>query len=326
MSKVKFLNVKPDEDNQRLDRYLRKHIGKVPFSLIQKIIRTGQVRVDGKRGKTDTRLSEGQQIRIPPVEEKHGPTQFKPRKGDLEKLRAMIIYDDGDLLVLNKPYGVPTQGGSKINYHIDGLLKLMEDSKGVRPKLTHRLDRDTSGLLICARSAKTVRAMGQVFKSKNIRKYYWAVTIGVPEQYQGIIDAPLGKGEGALKDTMVIDTEGGKASRTEYSILDTAASTAALVAFWPRTGRTHQIRAHASTVLGTPILGDVKYGGMEETFEGLNLSERLHLHAFRIQCPHPNGKGILDLSAPLPDDLKKSWKAFNFASDTNLDPFDHIDI
>ncbi|MGE4313480.1 MAG: RluA family pseudouridine synthase [Pseudobdellovibrionaceae bacterium] len=323
---VRTLTVREDEDGQRLDRYLKKHIGRTPFALVQKIIRTGQVRVDGKRAKMDTRIYVGQQVRIPPVEDKHGPVTFKKLPGDADLLKSMIVFDDGDLMVMNKPYGLATQGGSKITRHVDGLLELMTDRKGVRPKLVHRLDRDTSGLLIAARKLATVQKMGKIFQGREIRKYYWAVTVGVPEPREGAVVMPLGKGTGSMKDTMVHDAEFGKYAKTEFSVLETAGNSAAFVAFWPRTGRTHQIRAHATYGLETPLLGDEKYNGMTKEFDDLGVATRLHLHAWRIICPNPNGKGFLDLKAPLPQDLKATFKAFGFHADPKADPFVDIDL
>ena len=323
---VRNLKVKDDEDGQRVDRWLKKHIGKTPFALMQKMIRTGQVRVDGKRVKPDTRIFAGQEVRIPPMENKHGPTKFKPQAGDKDFLKSITLYDDGDILVLNKPYGLPSQGGSKITRHVDGLLEVLTNKKGVRPKLVHRLDRDTSGILICARKVKTVRALGRIFQQKDIRKYYWGITIGVPEEMEGAVIAPLGKGVGDMKDIMIVDEEAGKYSKTEFSVLETAGKDASFVAFWPRTGRTHQIRAHATYGLGTPLLGDDKYQGVTDIFDSIGASARLHLHAYRIMCPHPNEQGFLDIRAPLPQDLKKSFSAFGFHGDTNSDTFEDIEI
>lgn len=324
MSDVKIIKVKQDDDGQRLDRWMKKHIGRTPFALTQKMICTGQVRVDGKRAKPDTKLVAGQEVRLPPMEDKHGPTTFRPQTGDRDLLKSITVYDDGDMLVLNKPYGLPSQGGSKITRHVDGILELLTDRKGLRPKLAHRLDRDTSGLLICARKRGTLQKLGKIFQQKDIRKYYWAITIGVPEMTEGSVIAPLGKGDGYQKDMMIIDEEFGKYARTEYSVVETAGQDAALVAFWPRTGRTHQIRAHATYALECPLLGDDKYGGQTDAFDSIGASTRLHLHAYRIIFPHPNEKKMMDINAPLPTDLKKSWQAFGFSANVGDDPFELI--
>lgn len=326
MSDVKILKVLPDEDGQRLDRWMRKHIGRTPFALTQKMIRTGQVRIDGKRAKPDTKLQVGQEVRLPPMEDKHGPAAFKPKPGDKKFLKSITLYDDGDLLVLNKPYGLPSQGGSKITRHVDGLLECLTDRKGLRPKLAHRLDRDTSGILICARKRTTLQKLGKIFQQKDIRKYYWAVTTAVPEQMEGAIIAPLGKGEGKQKDMTIIDRENGKYAKTEYAVVEVAGKDAALVAFWPRTGRTHQIRAHATYALETPILGDEKYEGQTDKFDAMGVDSRLHLHAYRIIFPHPKDNKIMDLAAPLPADLKKSWKAFGFSANYKDDPFELVEL
>ena len=324
MKTVENVIVDEASDGQRLDRWLKKQIGNTPFALLQKMIRTGQVRVDGKRVKGDARISAGQEVRLPPMEDKHGPTQFKPKAGDKDFLKSITLFDDGDILVINKPYGLPAQGGSKITRHVDGLLESMTDKKGLRPKLAHRLDRDTSGVLICARKRATLEKLGKIFQSRDIRKYYWAITVGVPEVTQGSLIAPLGKGTGTMKDTMIIDEEEGKFAKTEYAVLESAGHDAAAIAFWPRTGRTHQIRAHATYALDCPILGDDKYQGVTDLFDAIGVSARLHLHAYRVQFVHPKTGQIMDVKAPLPQDLKKSWSAFGFDANIHDDPFENV--
>lgn len=324
MKTVENVIVDEASDGQRLDRWLKKQIGNTPFALLQKMIRTGQVRVDGKRVKGDVRISVGQEVRLPPMEDKHGPTQFKPKAGDKDFLKSITLFDDGDILVINKPYGLPAQGGSKITRHVDGLLESMTDKKGLRPKLAHRLDRDTSGVLICARKRATLEKLGKIFQSRDIRKYYWAITVGVPEVTQGSLIAPLGKGTGTMKDTMIIDEEEGKFAKTEYAVLESAGHDAAAIAFWPRTGRTHQIRAHATYALDCPILGDDKYQGVTDSFDAIGVSARLHLHAYRVQFVHPKTGQIMDVKAPLPQDLKKSWSAFGFDANIHDDPFENV--
>ncbi|MFN3826617.1 MAG: RluA family pseudouridine synthase [Micavibrio sp.] len=329
MSKVQLQTVAEDDDGQRLDRWLKKMVPGVPYALLQKMMRTGQIRVDGKRAKAETRLLAGQTVRIPPVDIKTGDKRghhFIDEEGDRKFLESMVIYDDGDLMALNKPFGLPVQGGSGIKRHVDGLLELMTSKKGVKPRLVHRLDRDTSGILLVARSLKMAQAMGRMFSGRDIRKYYWAVTVPVPEVLNGTIRMALAKGEGHEKDMMVPDEEFGKKATTEFAVLDRAGKKAAFVAFWPRTGRTHQIRVHAASGLSCPLLGDEKYGGDVEDFDDMGLSARLHLHARRVIFPHPLTGKKIDITAPLPDDLRKTWKAFGFQHNSKEDPFADIEL
>ena len=280
--------------------------------------------MDGKRAKADTKLSSGQEVKIPPVEKSAVKTmpQHKPSAEDEKFIRSLILHDDGDVLAFNKPHGLAVQGGSKTKRHIDGYLPALKNKEGVTPRLVHRLDKDTSGLLITARSAQVAKTLGESLKRRQVKKIYLAVTVGVPEISDGTIKAPLQKGaKGSAKEKMHID-EDGKSAITDYVVLDRALDKAALVAFWPRTGRTHQIRAHAA-FMGCPILGDRKYGSAEAVIEGMELPKRLHLHALRIVCDHPTQKRKkLDITAPLADDLRASFKALGFQTKFKQDPFE----
>ncbi len=334
MSDVRHIEVSEDDNGQRLDRWLKKHVPEIPYVLAQKLMRKGAVRVDDKKAKPDTRLVAGQDIRIPPVAEGTGHKQEarkdKPKdkpelsKQDVDYIKSLVIFEDADVIALNKPPGLATQGGTNMKRHVDGLLDGLADKKGVRPRLVHRLDKDTSGVLLLARSANAAREMGDIFKGRNIKKIYFAITAGVPDPREGAVTAPLAKAGGVGKEKMCIDEKEGKKAVTEYKVLERALGKAAFVAFWPRTGRTHQIRAHAALVLECPILGDGKYGGQEAMIEGLETKKRVHLHAARIICPHPLKKGILDIAAPMPPELKKSWKSLGFESSHKEDPFADI--
>ena len=328
-NEVQQLTVADDDDGQRLDRWLKKTMPGVPYALLQKMMRTGQVRVNGKRAKAETRLESGQTVRVPPFSAGTGDktgNHFTPDEGDRKFLESMIIYDDGDLVALNKPYGLAVQGGSGIRRHIDGLLELMTSKKGVKPRLVHRLDRDTSGVLLVARSLKMAQAMGAMLSGREIRKYYWALTVPVPEVMDGTIRMALIKGDGHYKDMMVVDEIDGKKATTEFRVLERAGRKAAFVAFWPRTGRTHQIRVHAASGLKCPIYGDEKYGGDIHDLDDLSLSGRLHLHARRVIFPHPVTGKLVDITAPLPDDMRNTWKTFNFDHNLKDDPFADIDL
>ncbi len=324
MNDVRHFTVKEDEDGQRLDRWLKQNLPRTPYALLQKMVRTGQVRIDGKRAKTDTRVEAGQDIRLPPAEEHTTKLTFDAKPNDKQYLEAITLYDDGEILILNKPYGLPVQGGPNIRRHIDGMLETMRNLKGVRPRLVHRLDRDTSGILICARSLRMTQMLATVFQSHSIRKIYWALTSPSPARVKGEVNAALIKGEGSRKEAMIIDPVNGKASKTMYHVIERAGKEAGFVAFWPRTGRMHQIRVHASEGLGCPILGDEKYGGLLPLIDDKGLEGRLHLHAARIIFEHPSKKTLMDIAAPLPPDLVKSWKAFGFDPSYNQDPFADI--
>lgn len=330
---IRKITVSEDDDGQRLDRWLKKHVPEIPYGLAQKLIRKGQFRVDGKRAKADTRLAKGQEVRVPPHEDK--PKDAKPRLSaeDAAFIRSLVIHDDGDIIALNKPYGLPCQGGSKVKRHIDGMLDALADKKGVRPRLVHRLDKDTSGVLLLARSAKVAKALGAQFKGRDIKKIYWAIVSPTPDAMGGTIRAALIKAGGGNKERMVVDEKEGKNAVTEFEVLEHAHKQAAFVAFWPRTGRTHQIRVHAE-LIDSPIVGDPKYRGIPaapgehkmepQDLSDLHLAKRLHLHARQIVCKHPTRNGMLDISAPLPPDLKNSWKALGFNPNNKDEVFEGI--
>lgn len=332
----RFITVTEDDDGQRLDRWIKKNVPDMPYGFVQKLIRKGAFKVDSKRAKPDTKLSAGQQVRIPPAQSKPKPEPKKLSDKDKAFIRSLVIYDDGYVIALNKPHGLAVQGGSKQDRHIDGMLDALTED-GVRPRLVHRLDKDTSGVLLLARSSKMASALGDQFKGRSIKKIYWAVVTPTPEDHAGSIKAPLAKSGGLNRERMHIDEEDGKFALTEYEVLEHAHTKAAFVAFWPRTGRTHQIRVHAE-LMGCPILGDNKYRGQHipkehqheiEEAQGiddgtLEYAKRLHLHAHRIICKHPKTNDFIDISAPLPDDLKKSWRAFGFNPNNKANAFQNV--
>ncbi|HNQ91687.1 MAG TPA: RluA family pseudouridine synthase [Alphaproteobacteria bacterium] len=322
---ITHLKVEEDADGQRLDRWLKKKLPKTPYALIQKMLRTGQVRVDGKRAKAETRLEVGQDVRLPPAEQKTEKLTFRAQKGDREFLDSITLFDDGQLLILNKPYGLAVQGGPNITRHIDGMLAELRNLKGVQPRLVHRLDRDTSGILVCGRSLSATREMGDIFVNRDIKKIYWAVVSPAPAKDKGEIVGAIAKGTGKRKEAMVIDENEGKASKTMYRVIErTKDNHAAFVAFWPRTGRMHQIRIHTADVLGCPILGDEKYDCKGHIIEEFDLDGRLHLHAARLMFRHPKTREIMDVSAPLPSELEVTWKKLGFNAAYDDDPFADI--
>jgi 23S rRNA pseudouridine955/2504/2580 synthase len=332
MRDVRHIKVSESDDGQRLDRWMKKVVPEIPFVLAQKLIRKGAVRVDGKRAQMDTRLEAGQDVRIPPVEEKtKTKKEYVPNEKDRALLADITLFDDGDMIAFNKPAGLASQGGGGVEWQIDEMLVLLADRKGRRPMLIHRLDRDTSGVLMCARSPNAIRNLGKAMASRTAEKIYWALTVPAPIQNEGSVRAPLCKGAGPSKDRMYVD-EGpdGKFAATDFVVMERAGTKAAFVAFRPRTGRTHQIRVHAADVLGCPLIGDDKYGygGKSDALDGLALAPRLHLHARRLRIPHPSIQNkILDISAPLPAELEKSWRALGFEVKGNDEsPFDDMDI
>lgn len=329
MSGVRHITVKADDDNQRMDRWLKKQCEGVPFGLLQKLMRQGQIRVDSKRVKPDTRLKEGQIVRMPPMEDKD-QKERRISKEDAAYIKSLVIYDDGDVLAIHKPSGLATQGGTGIKQHVDGLMDGLINHLGVRPRLVHRLDKDTSGVLLLARSAEMARRLGKTFKGRDIQKIYWALVSPAPEMNNGEIRAPLLKSGIGDREKIVIDIEEGLPATTLFDVMDRAHKQAAFIAFWPRTGRTHQIRAHAEH-LGCPIVGDHKYGTREYDheheymdLEGVDIAQRLHLHAYSLTFRHPRTNKVITIQADLPKDLQKSWQVLGFDPHTKTTPFNDI--
>jgi 23S rRNA pseudouridine955/2504/2580 synthase len=328
MSGVRQQVVARDEDGMRLDRWFATHFPHVTFGHLQKLLRSGQVRVDSGRVKTSTRLVSGQVVRVPPVgdaPEKNTEVVSK----DAEFLRELILYEDDDLYVFNKPHGLAAQGGSGQKRHMDGLLKSLPNKKGETPKLVHRLDRDTSGCLVVAKTKAAAAHFGEVFRSRSARKIYWAIVAGNPQPKQGRISCFLAKQkvEGSEDEQMVVvenGTPGAVHSQSYYSTTDTASRRFAWVTLKPVTGRTHQLRVHMAQ-LGTPIIDDPRYFNIENWEAAPGLGEGLHLHARRIQLPLKSGKK-LDVSAPLPPHMQQSFDALGFDADRfdvqSIDPED----
>lgn len=320
MSKVVNVTILEKDDGLRLDRWFKENYPHITFGQLQKLMRTGQVRLDGKRVKTNARIEEGQVVRVPPIGQdvKAAPPRRvkKANKADLETLRSMIIHEDDALMVLNKPSGLAVQGGTKTKKHIDGMLEAFGEGED-RPKLVHRLDRDTSGLLLIAKTRQAASKLGAVFRTRSARKIYWALTYGVPRPQQGEIscfiaksDAPSPGNVGEIVQVVKQGAPGAQHSHSYYSVVEQAGQRLAWVSLKPVTGRTHQLRVHMSE-LGTPIIGDPKYFNIENPQSLEGLTDRLHLHARRLVIPHPKG-GTLDISAPLPAHMQKSWEALGF--------------
>jgi 23S rRNA pseudouridine955/2504/2580 synthase len=312
MSGVRTQTVGSDEDGMRLDRWFATHYPQLSFVRLQKLIRTGQVRVDSGRVKTNTRLEAGQMVRVPPVEDSPARTP-QPRSEDAEFLRSIILYEDDEIYVFNKPHGLASQGGSGTRRHMDGLLKSLPNAQGEAPRLVHRLDRDTSGCLLVAKTRAAASHFAAVFRSRSVRKIYWAVTVGVPQPRQGRIScfiARRGIGDGEQMAVVEQGAEGAQHSMSHYAVIDTAGRRFAWVSLKPVTGRTHQLRVHMAE-LGNPILGDPRYLNLDGWEAPEGLGEGLHLHARRISLPLRSGRR-LDISAPLAPHMRQSFDALGF--------------
>ena len=321
MSQVQIIAVTPAEDGMRLDRWFKTHYPDLGHVRLQKLLRSGQVRLDGGRVKASSRIVELQIIRVPPIEERTArkaklKQKFKITEEDIELVKSWIIHQDSHLFVINKPLGLAVQGGSGTTRHVDGLLDALKPKDGERPRLVHRLDKDTSGVMLIARSRKAAVFYTDVFQSKEAKKLYWALVVGQPKLEEGIITLPLKKALGAKGDKVIVDQKEGKFARTAYRVLDTAGQKVSWLAFQPVTGRTHQLRVHATEGLETPIVGDGKYGGSESFLDGLPSSKQMHLHARAIVLPNLNG-GTLEVLAPPPKHFMESCRFLGFAIQPN---------
>lgn len=328
--------VADDEDGIRVDRWFKRHYPGLSHGVLEKLLRTGQVRLDGKRAKAGDRLSTGQIIRLPPQVESINSAVDKSstysQAGDSELRESMrifaeslVIYSDPAILVLNKPAGLATQGGSGVTRHVDGLLAYLTFGKKQRPRLVHRLDRDTSGVLVVARTVPAAAALAKALAERDAQKIYWALVKGVPAKSRGTIKAALlkesGHGPHGRDEKMVARDPGDRGAKyalTDYVVMDKAGQDYAWVAAKPLTGRTHQIRVHLAQ-LGTPIVGDFKYGGAAARGTG-GIADKLHLHARAIDIAHPEG-GRLKVTAPLPEHMLKSFELLGFDASHADNPF-----
>ncbi len=325
---VRLLEVGEDEADIRLDRWFKRHFPGLGHGRLEKLLRTGQVRVDGRRAKASHRVSAGCSIRVPPLEDSaaHARPRRRPSppQAELDAARDWVLYRDDLVIAINKPPGLAVQGGSGVHRHLDGLLDGLRFDAAERPRLVHRLDRDTSGVMLLARTATAARRLSAAFRGKSVRKVYWGLVVGVPRPARGRIDAPLVKRLGAGGEKTVTDADGGKSAVTYYRVMETAARQVSRLALWPLTGRTHQLRVHCAEVLGRPIVGDGKYGGAPAFLAADGLAKRPHLHAHSIVMPHPgdaSGRHLLQVTAPLPPHMREAWKIFGFDANDESDPF-----
>ena len=313
-AEVRQFTVGADDEGVRLDRWFKRHLPEIGFATISRWARTGQIRVDGKRADPADRISAGQVVRVPPGGDpvERGPRARKPLTEEQKRMAEdMLIRTTPSALVLNKPPGLATQGGSGTFEHVDGLLDAYIDgADGPRPRLVHRLDKDTSGVLLIARTAGSAAAYSKHFAGRSARKIYWALVMGVPDIEQGEIDLPLAKQPGSGGEKMMVDESGeGQSARTRYRVLDHAGNRAAWVELQPMTGRTHQLRVHMAAI-GHPIVGDGKYGGKDAFLSG-TISRKMHLHARRLIIPAPGGDTI-DVVADLPEHFAASMENLGF--------------
>jgi 23S rRNA pseudouridine955/2504/2580 synthase len=341
MSKVQVVQVGAEEGEQRLDRWLKRQFPQVTQGLIEKACRKGEIRVDGARVKASSRIEAGQQVRIPPLPDSM-PALASPKPGfsvsDARMIQSAVIWKDQHIIALNKPAGLPSQGGSgQGSRHVDGLTEALMFDYKERPVLVHRLDKDTSGVLLLARTPRVARRLAEAFRHRETRKIYWALVAGVPQPLKGTIRYGLVKAGTRGSEKMrcihpaeVDQVEGTKRATTDFAVLERLGGRAAWVALSPITGRTHQLRAHMAEI-GHPIMGDGKYGGsaQENLGDGWGagiggeVSRKLHLHARSLRVEHPVTGAMLELTAPLPEHMAESWKLFGWdPRDAPADPFD----
>ncbi|GIL01626.1 MAG: pseudouridine synthase [Alphaproteobacteria bacterium] len=317
---VQSRTVEADEAGMRLDRWFKAHFPGLGFGQLQRLLRTGQVRVDGGRVRTDTRLAKGQSVRIPPFLAGDNGARPAPLtagtirdRHDADVLDAMLLHEDDKVFVFNKPAGLAVQGGSGVSRHVDQMLEALRNRKGEKPRLVHRIDRDTSGILVVARTRGAAVALTKAFRERDTEKVYWAVCRGVPSPRQGRISTHLVREKTPDGDRMRVARHGepeAEHAESLYRVIDSAGQNLSWVELRPVTGRTHQLRVHMAH-LGHPIIGDPKYFDVENWQLPGGIQKRLHLHARRIRIPHPDG-GMLDVAAPLPPHMTQTFNLLGF--------------
>ena len=331
---AQLVSIAPDDDGIRIDRWFKRHYPALTHGRLEKLLRKGEVRLDGKRAKAADRVTTGQNLRLPPqvihdtVKEKplrSDSVRNAPRPEKMGSLQDAILYMDKHVIVLNKPSGLATQGGTGLKEHVDGMLDSLSFERTIKPKLVHRLDRDTSGVLVVARTALAASGLSRSLAQRDASKIYWALVKGTPKEKRGLIRAALVKeggfgahGRDERMTTAEDDDENAKHAITEYVVVGEAGGEYTWIAAKPVTGRTHQIRVHLAS-LRTPIIGDFKYGGAEARGRG-EIADRLHLHARSIDIARPDG-GRLYVMAPLPPHMLKSWKLLGFDPDFTREKF-----
>ena len=321
MSGVQTKIVTSDEEGLRLDRWFKTHFPALKHGQLEKLLRKGQIRVSGGRAKANRRLESGEEIRVPPLEidaetsDKKRATPPRNRQSDIDRIRDMTIYEDDAILALSKPFGLAVQGGSKTLEHIDGLLRALEGGH-CQPRLVHRIDKDTGGLLLVAKTRQSAQRLADAFKFKNVDKTYWALVAGVPIPPSGTINLAMAKKEDAQgRERVNTAAQKGKAAITDYQTIESA-DRVSFVAMRPVTGRTHQLRVHGQAI-GTPIVGDSKYGRAEAIIEGL--SPKLHLFCRSMTFQHPKTDQKMTLQANLSGHMLETWRFFGFDENAKVD-------
>ncbi len=319
MAGVEQIKVGEDETGMRLDRWFKAHYPGLGFGHLQKLLRSGQIRVDGGRAKADTRLQPGQTVRVPPLDvDRKGaaPLTARTMRGqeDGDLLAQMLLHEDDKVFVFNKPSGLAVQGGSGVTRSVDSMLEAWRNKKGEKPRLVHRLDRDTSGVLVVARTRLAAMKLAEAFRARETKKTYWALVKGVPKKREDRISSWLVKEQTPDGDRVRVarhGEDGADHAVSYYRVVDQAGQALSWLEMEPYTGRTHQLRVHAASI-GCPIIGDPKYFEADQNwdFPG-GLQNRLHLHARRIVIPHPD-RGAVDVTAPLPPHMQQSWKLLGF--------------
>ena len=353
MSAVQLIKVTEEEGEQRLDRWLKRRFPQMSQGMIEKLCRKGQLRVDGGRVKANSRVEPGQEVRVPPLPNpaempsapyRAGSDEPQISDADAKMIQGCVLWKDEHIIAINKPPGLPSQGGSgQGNRHVDGLAAALKFGFKERPKLVHRLDKDTSGILLLARTDRVARRLSEAFRNKTTRKIYWAAVAGKPSPAMGTVRFALmkapGHGRGGEGEKMVCihpakinDHPDAKRATTDYALLDVLGTRVSWVALVPITGRTHQLRAHMAE-LGHPIVGDGKYGGSSQenlgdgwgAQLGGEISRKLHLHARQISFDHPISGKRITLTAPMPDHMKRTWKTLGWnEADVPADPFEDL--
>jgi 23S rRNA pseudouridine955/2504/2580 synthase len=319
VGQVVNLLVEDDEDDTRIDRWLKRKFHGLTQGQIEKSLRKGEIRVDGARAKSNTRLKAGQKVRIPPMSAPHERDEDKPRSAakvkssDADMMRSLVIYEDDRIIALNKPAGLAVQGGTGTSRHIDALSRALVEDTAEKPRLVHRLDRDTTGVLVLAKTVGVANQLGKLFRSRELDKIYWAVTLGVPHPQDGEIRGWMIKsaGPGGEKEKMRTAEQGEKGAVhavTLYSVVQNAGRKAAWVALKPETGRTHQLRFHMAEI-GCAIVGDRKYTCSREAPQGL--ADGLHLHARALRLPGKGGRPV-EIIAPLPQHMLQTFEVLGF--------------
>lgn len=299
-SAVQFLEIDEDQAGQRIDNFLITQLKGVPRSRIYRLLRKGEVRVNKGRIRAEYKLNAGDSVRIPPIRVSEQKSLNKPSEQLCQLMRDAVIYEDNDLMVLNKPTGMAVHGGSGINLGVIETLRQVFENKKL--ELIHRIDRDTSGCLLVAKRRSVLKAVQDQFREKTVQKHYMTLVVGKWPRHCKLVDAPLLKNQLSSGERIVKVNGEGKPSITHFKVLERFKGATLLLAS-PVTGRTHQIRVHTQSV-GHPIAGDDKYGESEQnkSLRAVGV-KRLFLHAAQIAFNRPSDNRLIELEAPLPEDL-----------------------